>query len=330
MHFAGRYPLRVCAVLLAGLLALSGRAAEPGISLTLDPREATIGDQLSLGIAVEADASYELSLEPIGPELGNFSVISGGWAAEETTAAGKRWNWQGQIAAYETGTLELPPIQLRLSRGGEAVALSTEAVSVELTSVLDAADAEADSAEIADLKAPASIRPDFRPMWIALSILLGLIFLAAVVWWLHRRYAARFAAVPQAQDLFSRVPPHVWVYEALQELIDRRLPEQGQVDLFYEELARILKRYLGGRFRIDLMESTTSEIHGLLSQTGIESNPAREAETLLINCDQVKFAKSRPDAPSCKQAVEQVYRIVDTTRPADAGGEQPAQLQAAH
>ena len=103
----------------------------------------------------------------------------------------------------------------------------------------------------------------------------------------------------------------------------------GQVDLFYEELSRILKRYLGGRFRIDLMESTTSEIHGLLSQTGIESDAARETENLLINCDQVKFAKSCPDAASCKQAVEQVYRIVDTTRPADAGGEASAQFQAA-
>lgn len=329
MGFADRYPSRIGALLSALLLGLSVLAAEPGVSVTIAPREATIGDQLSLGILVEADESYELPLEPVGPELGKFIVISGGWATAETTTEGKAWRWSGRVAAYETGSLELPPIQLQLLRDGDPISLSTEPLSVELASVLEADELDSESAEIADLKDPASIRPDFRPMWIALGILLGLLLLAAVVWWLHRRYAARFAAVPPPEDLFSRVPPHVWVYEALQELIDRRLPEQGQVDLFYEELSRILKRYLGGRYRVDLMESTTSEIRGLLGQTGIETDPSRETEELLAACDQVKFAKSRPDAARCKQAVEQVYRIVDTTRPVESGTAEAVQLQAA-
>jgi hypothetical protein len=111
------------------------------------------------------------------------------------------------------------------------------------------------------------------------------------------------------------MPPHEWVYEELRQLLQRRIPEQGQVDLFYSELSRILKRYLGGRYRLDLMEHTTDEIAPLLEQVGAHERALAGVARVLGECDRVKFAKERPEAEAWRRAVEAVYEIVDETKP---------------
>ena len=145
----------------------------------------------------------------------------------------------------------------------------------DLKEMLENEDPAAEEVDLADLKPPASIDPNFRPLTIAMIILAVLLAVAVVLWWLHRRFAARLAAVAPAEDPFRRMPPHEWVYEELRQLLERRIPEQGQVDLFYSELSRILKRYLGGRYRLDLMEHTTDEIAPLLEQVGTELSRLR-------------------------------------------------------
>jgi hypothetical protein len=121
------------------------------------------------------------------------------------------------------------------------------------------------------------------------------------------------------------MPPHLWVYKALQELLERRLEEQGLVDLFYAELSRILKLYLTGRYRIDLMEKTTEETNALLRQAGAPERSTLEVRELLERCDGVKFAKQMPPPNSRKDAVETVYSVVDATKPAEADEQQPEQ-----
>ena len=114
------------------------------------------------------------------------------------------------------------------------------------------------------------------------------------------------------------MPPHVWIYGELQRLLERRLAEGGQVDVFFSELSRILKLYLGGRYRLELMERTTEEVTPALRQAGAPREAVWTAREILELCDRVKFAGEKPDAEACRAAVDEVYRIVDATRPAEA------------
>jgi len=307
----------------ASVGALAPAAAPPvvDVRVAIEPTAATVGDVVRVVIEVDGPAGVELAPTAVGPELGPFAVVDGSWSGPTGLADGaSRWTWSGAVSAYEVGTLQLPAIPLSVrAADGTAIPATTEAQDVRIVSVLDAAAGETTDETIADLKPPASLRPDYRAVWIALGVVAALLAVSAALWWLHRRYADRLAAVAAPEDPFHRTPAHVWVYAELQKLLDRRLAEQGQVALFFEELARILKRYLGGRYRIDLMEATTYEVPDRLGQAGAAEEAIDRTREVLDRCDLVKFARVVADPDACRSAVEQAYRVVDITKPADAG-----------
>lgn len=307
--------------LLAAVLVLVGGTAgtvaqdapEARLRAEIEPARGTVGDPLNLRLILDLPADAELSSTAVGPELGPFAVLAGQWQEAQADENGRRRVWRGRVAAYQTGDLELPAVRLELSLGGETVTVLSRPIPVRIESVLGDGEQE----EIADIKDPVSLPPDFRALRIALAVLLGLLALSLGTWWLGRRFGSRFAARPLPADPFGRTPPHEWVYAALQELLDRRLAEQGQVTEFYGELAWIVKRYLGGRYRVDLMERTSAEVPTALRQAGAPEAPLSEAVGLLGRSDRVKFARELPDAAQCRSEIDVAYGIVDRTRPVE-------------
>jgi len=95
------------------------------------------------------------------------------------------------------------------------------------------------------------------------------------------------------------------------------------LDLFYGELAWILKRYAGGRYRLDLLEKTTAEVPDLLRQAGAPERAVQKICGLLLRCDEVKFARSKPGPEARRAAVDAVYDIVDATKPAEVADSRP-------
>jgi hypothetical protein len=273
-------------------------------------------------VTVVAPAGTELERDSIGPDLGAFRVFDGRWQEPVASGGVIRWSWIGQLAAFEVGGLEVPALEFALSRGGVRATIATEPARVEIRSVLPAASGEEKRPELADLKPPATIEPDFRPLVVAAVVLCGLLLATGIFWWLHRRYASRFAAVPAPTDPFKRLPPHVWAYAELQKLLERRVSDATEVAPFFSDLSRIIKLYLGGRYRVDLLELTTAETLPRLLEVGIPDEPLRIARELLERCDRVKFARELPEAVLCRACVDAAYRVVDATKPAeDASGE---------
>jgi hypothetical protein len=304
------------ALLLPGLLLGQENSASPSVTVEVEPQQATIGDQLEARIALTLPAGWEAQLPVIEAELGPFSVVSGAWAEEAPAEGGKLWTWNGLLAAFRTGSMEIPALSFRLRSGEESSTLESAPFEVTIVSTIE--ESESEQPDIADIKAPLSIPPDYGPLVKAGGILALLLLASALAWWLHRRYARKLAAATIPEDPFHRLPPHVWVYKALQELLDKRLEEQGLFDLFYSELAWILKRYTGGRYRLDLLEKTTTEVPSLLRQAGVPESSVQKIAGLLARCDQVKFARNRPGPDARKEAVEAIYAVVDATKPANA------------
>ena len=305
--------------LFAGTLAPRAETSPvPRVGLDVTPIEATVGETLEVTLEIVLPAGANAQRPRPGHESGVFTIKELSWEGPEVVEEGVRWLWRGRLAAYETGTLELPAVAVRFSGPeGESVVRS-EPVTITIRSVLPPDEEDPD---LADLKKPASIAPDYRALRTSLLILGTLLILSAVAWWLHKRYAHKLAAVPPP-DPFHRLPPHVWVYRELQRLLDRRLAEKGHVDQFFSELSHILKRYLGGRFRVELMECTTSEVPPALQEAGAPGLAGYAIRELLEQCDRVKFAGQAADPSACRSAVEESYRIVDATRPREGGGEQ--------
>jgi len=276
---------------LATLLALSfpqagddDSGAAPHATLEVVPVQATVGDLLTATLSIDLPAGTRL--DP--PELG-------------------------------TGEIEVPSVSVTVEgEDGKQMTAETMPLTVTIDSVLPPRQEGEEGAEIADLKPPASLAPDYGALMTAAAILALLLIGTAVLWWVHRRYAARLAAVPAPEDPFHRTPPHEWFYGALQDLLQKRLAEQGEFERFFVELSWILKRYLGGRFRVEMLELTSAEVPHRLSQAGAPENAIRAVSNLLDRCDGVKFAREPADSAACRSAVEDAYRIVDETKPLDA------------
>ncbi|MBZ5640735.1 MAG: BatD family protein [Acidobacteriia bacterium] len=298
----------------------AGASGEPSGTavLRVSPVVATVGDRLDAVIEVTVPAGTRVERPSAEGDLGSFKVFEPTWEGPVAAGGSERYTLKARLAAYKTGSLEIPPFEVRVEGPGGASVLKTEPAKVEIRSVLDKKDAAAqDKPPIADLKPPASLPAYYRPLYVALSLLAALLAAAAAAWWIQRRLAPRLRAVAAPEDPFRRLPPHVWAYAELKRLLERRLADEGEVALFFTELSRILKLYLGGRYRVPLMEQTTDEIPVLLKEAGAPQDAIRPARELLRRADGVKFAREVADPGRCRASVEEAYRIVDATRPAE-------------
>jgi hypothetical protein len=298
-------------VLIAFALLVAGSVARAATArLEVKPTTAHLGDPLDAVLTVDPGPDATVDASPLPTEWGPAQVLSGNWDPAAPGAPARVW--RGRIAVYEIGAVTVPPVRVPIVGGAVPSEAASDPVALTIEGTLPAGEKGKD---LADLKAPASIPPDWRPLKTALGGLAALLAAAGVAWWLWRRYAAKLAAVAAPVDPFRKLPPHVWVYEELERLLARRLAEEGRIGLFYDELTRIVKQYLEGRYRIDLLERTTSEVPAALKSAGAPADAAVLARTLLGVGDLVKFARENAGPEDCRAAVEEAYRLVDMTKP---------------
>lgn len=307
--------MRRATPILAILLAMRGASAASA-RLTVDPMKAHVGDVIKARLTVTAGSDETVDVAPLAVAWGPAQVLSGGWEPPAEGATTRVWS--GAIAIYQLGTVTVPPVEVPIAKAGVRGTVATEPVSLVIEGTLPAAKAGDKAPDLADLKPPASIPPDFGPLKMALAALGALLAVAGAAWWFWRRYAARLEAVSAPVDPFRKLAPHVWVYEELEKLLARRLAEEGRIGLFYDELTRIVKQYLEGRYRVELLERTTAEVPGALQHAGAPADAGSLARTLLESGDRVKFARLDAGPSDCRAAVEEAYRLVDLTKPAEA------------
>ena len=305
--------LHAALTVLLGAALLAG-SAWGEVTLRFEPASVAIGDPVSVWLTIEAAEDQRPAREKLGPNLGPFTVLEERWSEQAAEDGRRVWVWSAVIAAYETGEQEFPGLTIAAATL-DAPAWETEPFTIDVVSVLDDAESETGEIEIADLKGPASVAPNLGPVWLAGFALIVLLAIAGLLWWLNRRYAARLAAVPLVTDPFARIAPHEWAFAQLRKLLDEE--GRSRSDRFYERLAWILKRYLGGRYRAELLELTTDEVRPVLQQAGTPSTALTRITPVLADCDAVKFAKYQPTETERKEIVERVYGIIDQTKPAE-------------
>ncbi len=314
----GRLAVAVVLLVLAGAEASAGETSQGTAVLRASSQSATVGDRIDVTLEVTVPSGWSAERPDPGSELGPFAVSDPSWEGPVPAGTTARYLFKARLAAFEIGSVEIPAIEVRVQGPGGPSVLRSQPLAMEIRSVLEEKEARADAEpEIADLKPPASMPADYRSLYAGLGIFAAILAVAGAAWWLYRRFAPALAAVPAPVDPFRRLPPHVWAYEELKRLLERRLANEGEIGLFFAELSRILKLYLSGRYRVALMERTSGEIPVLLEEAGAPREAIRSARALLERCDGVKFARERPDPERCRASVEEAYRIVDATRPAE-------------
>ena len=208
------------------------------------------------------------------------------------------------IQAFDPGTVTLPPFRYVIgddTTSSEVVTLKV--LEVDLDSLTD----------INPMESVVSVPTkwyDIIPnwwLWVFIGVAAAGIIACCVL--LFRR----------KKGLLSKpvkiTPPYDLAVSRLNDLQAKKLPQSGRDKEYYTELTEILRQYLDGRFGINAMEMTSTQIVDTLRHNK-ETRPGSDLmKQILEIADFVKFAKVRPLPDDNIKAFNSAVKFVEDSKP---------------
>ena len=277
-------------------------AAQANATASVEPERIETGDTFRLRILVSGTSVQpgQVDFGPWAADVPAKNILAhSGWHK-----SGPQWVQNFTLIAFDSATLDLPPLSVRLHLGETA---QTNPLHLQVIPTSVEADVNA-MAPIRDIERSVINWRDYWP-W-ALG---GLAFLL-----IARRLLRRKKKAPAPAAATPPEPPQPPVHaEALQKitLLERkRLWERDQIKEHYAELSLILREYLEKRYGVPALESTTMEIEGLLKKTDFPKVLNLSIQDLLNKSDMAKYAQSSPPAAFHEKAIEKARAIIQETK----------------
>lgn len=304
--------LKIFLCLTAVLAASQCFAAGITATAKLDSAMLLMGKQTALHINVVGSLKPEGQLSVIDTMWRDVEIIDMG--TPEITDLGNNRKELKQdiiIQSFDSGMYAVPPVIY--IQPGETVATNSPVLKVipvpvdTLKTIHDYADVSGVDRKVLDYV------PDWMTdygVWILLALIV--IGLAIFVYykWLRQ---GKVPLLPKKKP----VPPYNLAITSLNNLRSQNLCERGEEKEFYTRLTDILRVYLDGRFHINAMEMTSTQIMDALRNND-ETRPSEPMmKQILEIADFVKFAKVRPLPDDNKLAMDSAIRFVEDTKPVE-------------
>lgn len=212
------------------------------------------------------------------------------------------------LQSFDSGTYMLNPILY--VQGNETIA-SNRLVLKVLPVAVDSLTTIHDYADVADVdRKLVDYLPDFLAdygLWI-----IAVIVLLVLGYFTFRRLTSNKG---EKAEKIIVIPPYERAMSELETLRADKLCEQGREKEYYTRLTDILRQYLNGRFGINAMEMTSTQIRHTLQANEETRLSKRNMERVLEIADFVKFAKVRPLPDDNTQAFNSAMQFVEDTKP---------------
>lgn len=309
--------LKCFAAAVLGLGSIAVQAQQVSVKAAVDSIDLVMGDRAHITVCVDVPSQLESSVQ-----LVDFPVLTPGAeyipfhgvdvvASDSTTTrteTGVRYDFDFTIQAFDPGTISIPPFAVVPAQGADTVKSTVIALKV--------APVDVDSLEtinpMASIANPAVKWYDYIPDWLLWTFLTLVLVAAGVAAFILLR--KRKIAIEESKSV--PVPPYDLAKLRLEKLRSRNLAESGHEKEYYTELVDILRQYLQGRFGINAMEMTSSQIVRALRSNPETRMTADEMRGVLSVADFVKFAKVRPLPDDNVKAFNRATNFVDSTKPA--------------
>jgi hypothetical protein len=206
--------------------------------------------------------------------------------------------------------MTLPPLPIAVARAsGELVTVCTRPHDVLVE------DPTAQAPEAKPKPNPPA-RPQLEEWTLAKNLTYGALggaLLALLAAWLIARYMRRPRPLPPPPP---PRPPWEVAFEELFSVRHAGLVAQSRFAEHYDRISDAVRKYLGGRYGFDGLETTTREMSSVLRRVepGVVELPA--ILSFLEECDLVKFARLTPSEKDCTDILDLAERIVRVTMPA--------------
>lgn len=293
-------------VLVLCLMPVAVHAVGVSAEARVDRTEITIGDRINLDVVITADTALEVVLPDMEILLGVFEVKDYDHADPSIDDAGRRVHryWYN-LTTWTTGRWLIPPLTATFTdSAGRTGSASSDSIFVEVKSLL--AEAGADTVDIRDIKAQYEV-PSDRALYYYLAGALAIVVLA--LWYLlRRRKVGRELA-----EVDLRTPGERAI-DDLNELNNSGYLAEGKWREWYFALTEIYRRYLDGRYDVETLEATTTEVKTILPALPFAEAERREIVDFLDLADWVKFAKLVPPNERPRQDFDWVWQFVQRTK----------------
>jgi hypothetical protein len=297
--------------------------ADVTVKASLDKTEIEIGQ--SARVTVDISCREGCSLPPLEPdkwEVAPFEiqdVAKSQLPSEVKTIDGaavtiQRTRYVLRVSAFEEGDLSFPSLPVNYVKDNETLKANSNPLKVKVGRVASVEQNPKEPPDIRDLKA---LMPSPFPPALMAAIAAAL----AILGWLVYRLVA-WIRRPKPVKIVPKLHPFEQAQQDLAQLANQRRWESGEFEAYYDDLTLVLRQYLGWRFGVPLLESTTSEILDLLKDhKELAYDSWREMKLVLEQADLVKFAALRPEGDVPLKNLEKVKELVLQNPPqAQKGG----------
>jgi hypothetical protein len=285
------------------LFCALGAAAQGSVNVVFDKNTVEAGDTFVLRVMVA-----NVSAEPSKVDFSTWKELlpeENILSQSRWVRTGGRWVRQFTLIAFDSASLQLPPLKVFL-RSGEAVASNPLVITIKPTY----ATADVSTAEpIRDIHREPPLWADFWPYAV------GAIFLFGLIYWFSKRKKPKPAPIVPTSPPTPMIPPHERALRQLAILEKQKLWKQGKLEQFYAELSLIVREYLENRFSVSALESTTREIVPMLKSKGFPENLKDTLHQILHVADMAKYAQNPPPEEFHEKALDEARRLVKATSP---------------
>ncbi len=282
------------------------------LKVSLDSAFLLMGKATTLHIElVDNEDSKGTLLIPADSICGKVEILKVLPADTSVIGSGRREIKQDiLLQSFDSGTYRLNP--LKYVQGSDTV-LSNRLVLKVVPAMVDSMVTIHDYSDVVDVNRHiVDYLPDFLAdygLWI-----LALIAAGVVAYFVISRMLGKKSTEEKVKE--KPVPPYEKAMDSLNRLRSDKLCEQGREKEFYTRLTDILRIYLNGRFGINAMEMTSTQIRHSLQSNEETRMTRRNMDAVLEMADFVKFARMRPLPDDNTRAFNAAIQFVEDTKPA--------------
>jgi hypothetical protein len=272
------------------------------VKATVDKQSILIGEPIHLMLEATVNGNTPLTW-PALDSLAHFEFVERHPVDSTISPDGRYYRQYLTVTSFDSGTWSIP--RLPFITGKRTLFTDSIPIRIAYTKI----DPSKDYHDIKDIvEVPNAFAHWFG--WIIAGIALASI---ALVVWLVRKKKLLKVLVPR---FIPRLSPYEEAISQLDELMAKRLLEDGAVKTFYSRLGEILRVYLYRRLDIASLSETSEELIAQIRQLPLPQQQLVDLPEALRMSDFVKFAKYQPsltDSDShyriIRGAIEQIEEI---------------------
>jgi len=297
-------------LLLNILLLLLSRAVVSGqatANATFNPVKIETGDTFALRVLFTGS-----NVEPVRVDFGAWTTLlpdQNILSKTEWRRSGPQWVQQFTLIAFDSATLEFPPLVIFDHLGNNIPTNPLQLTVMPSKSTAEIADMD----DIREIVREPVAWTDYLPEGLAV-----LCFVLGVFWYLRKRKqkATPKPVVQAPEPVFVPVtPPHLLALQKLKRLATEKPWAHGQEMSYYVSLSMIVREYIERRYQVAALESTTMEIMALLKTVPFPAHLEKSLENLLNRTDFVKFAGAIPSKDTHEKNLLVAQEIIEKTQP---------------